>query len=234
MPRQATGFTLVEMAIVVLIVGSLVALIVQGQELIRSARVRSLTAQQSAVSTAVLGFQDRYRAMPGDYAQASANLTCTPTCINGNGNGLIEDVGATREYILVWTHLSSAGFLNASFSATSGTVAPSPGNTATNPYGAYLQVLYDANWGYSGNTAPRHTIKTGNQIPVEIVTEIDNKTDDGLPTSGRFQFSPYAGSAPAPDWGGADETCTNNDFPDPGTHWNATNGQSNCGAATML
>ena len=201
MPRQTSGFTLVEMAIVVLIVGSLVALIVQGQELIRSARVRSLTAQQSAVSTAVFGFQDRYRALPGDYAQASANLICTPTCINGNGNGLIEDVGATREYILVWTHLSSAGFLNASFSATSGTAAPSPGNTPTNPYGAYLQILYDANWGYSGNTAPRHTIKTGNQIPVEILTEIDNKTDDGLPTSGRFQFSPYAGSAPAPDWG---------------------------------
>ena len=73
MPRQTSGFTLVEMAIVVLIVGSLVALIVQGQELIRSARVRSLTAQQSAVSTAVFGFQDRYRALPGDYAQASAN-----------------------------------------------------------------------------------------------------------------------------------------------------------------
>ena len=66
MPRQTTGFTLVEMAIVVLIVGSLVALILQGQELIRSARVRSLTAQQSAISTAVFGFQDRYRALPGD------------------------------------------------------------------------------------------------------------------------------------------------------------------------
>lgn len=234
MTRSSAGFTLVEIAIVLLILGFLVALVVQGQELIHNARVRSLISQQSAVSTAVLGFQDRFRALPGDYAEASTNIPCTPTCPNGNGNSRIEDVGTPREFILVWTHLSAAGFLNAGFSATSGTVTPGPDDSPTNAFGAYVQVIFDSSWGYSGNTARRHNIKTGNQVPVEILAEVDAKIDDGLPASGRFQFSAYSGAGAAPDWGGAADTCTNNDFPSPGTHWNITNGQSNCGAASLL
>jgi hypothetical protein len=52
-----------------------------------------------------------------------------------------------------------------------------------------------------GTGALKHNLKTGAQIPVEIVSEVDRKIDDGNPNSGTFQFSSYAGSgatAPAP------------------------------------
>jgi prepilin-type N-terminal cleavage/methylation domain-containing protein len=60
------GFTLVEIAIVLVIIGLLLGGILKGQELITSARVRNLADQASAVQAAYYGFVDRYHAIPGD------------------------------------------------------------------------------------------------------------------------------------------------------------------------
>lgn len=235
---RGAGFTLVETAIVLVIIGLLLAAVLQGQELIRSARVRNLIAEGEAVSTAILGYQDRFGALPGDDRTATTNLSGASG--NGNGNGRIEDNAAgtdvvPHEEILAWNHLASAGFLNGSYSmATSSVAIAEAGNTPTNAFGGYLQAIYDANWGYSTNPVARHNIKTGNQIPVEILAEIDRKMDDGLPASGRFQFSPYVANGAALDWGGLDTSCTNNDFPDPNTVWNVANMPSNCGAALLF
>src|SRR5690349_7048184 len=85
------GFTLLEMAVVLVIVGLVMGGVLQGQTLIGTARVRNLIAQQAEVTAAFYGFQDRYRALPGDYASASTNIVCgTATCLDGDGNGLIE------------------------------------------------------------------------------------------------------------------------------------------------
>jgi prepilin-type N-terminal cleavage/methylation domain-containing protein len=233
MAARHCGFTLVEIAIVLVIVGLLIGAIMQGEQLIRSARVRSVISEQEAVGIAVLAFQDRYRALPGDYREASTAIGCA-ACADGNGNGRIETTGSIPEYILVWSHLAGAGFLNASFAAASGTTTPSADNTPTNAFGAHLQVIFDENWGYSANATRRHNVKTGNQIPVEILAEVDRKMDDGLPTFGRFQFSPYAAVAPAPAWGGAVDSCTTQDLASRDTLWNLASGQGNCGGATLL
>src|SRR5512141_757875 len=120
--RKQSGFTLIEIAIVLVIIGLLLGGVLKGQELITAARVRHLISQQDGIKAAFFGFQDRFRALPGDYASADTTLKCPAmaTCLKGNGNGIIEGSAAVvsgseqHEEILAWMHLASAGFLNGS------------------------------------------------------------------------------------------------------------------------
>ena len=106
MKSKQSGFTLVEIAIVLVIVGLLLGGVLKGQELITSGKAKSLFADKSAIQTAYNTYNDRFRAIPGDDGAAStrfSGLACgaagaTPstvaaTCKNGNGNGLINGVG---------------------------------------------------------------------------------------------------------------------------------------------
>src|ERR1700752_4664261 len=91
--KKNQGFTLIEIAIVLVIIGLLLGGILKGQELITSARVRNVISQQDGTKAAFFGFQDRFRALPGDYAQAATTIACTPACSNGNGNGQVTANG---------------------------------------------------------------------------------------------------------------------------------------------
>jgi prepilin-type N-terminal cleavage/methylation domain-containing protein len=231
MMRKQSGFTLIEIAIVLVIIGLLLGGVLKGQELITSARVRNLISQQDGIKAAYFGFLDRFRALPGDYSLASTNIANVAVGANGNGNGQILSVvggDAIDEYIAVWDHLSKAGFINGSYSYAA--LPETPASAPTSPYGRYLQVIYDNVYG-AGAGAVRHNIKTGNQIPSEILAEIDRKIDDGNPVSGVFQFSTYSGgtgaSAGTAPTGGAAGTCYN------GTAWTAPT-VTNCGGASLL
>ena len=60
MPRRQSGFTLVEIAIVLVVIGLLLGGILKGQELVNSARVRSLADLNASAQAAYFGFIDRY------------------------------------------------------------------------------------------------------------------------------------------------------------------------------
>jgi prepilin-type N-terminal cleavage/methylation domain-containing protein len=227
MKTCSRGFTLIEIAIVLVIIGLLLGGVLKGQELITSARVRNLVSIQDGVKGAFYGFQDRYRALPGDYASADANINCGATpCANGDSNGRIDapNAAGTHEELLVWNHLGAAGFLSGSYMFTAGDAAATDANSPKNPYSVFMQLVYDNNYG-TGTVTTKHNMKTGGQIPVEIMAEIDRKIDDGNPYSGAFQFSTYApagGTAPNA------ATCVN------GTAWNIIGGDTNCGAADLF
>jgi hypothetical protein len=224
------------------LVGLLIGGVLAGQQLIQSARVRNLISQQEGVKAAYFGFQDRYRALPGDYSQANINIPCGASpCFDGNGNGRIEapNTAGTHEEIVAWAHLSGAGFINGSYTmAASTTTLPTVGNTPANPFGAYVQLANDGLWGTSDHAfiatrLLKHSIKTGNQVPVKILAEIDRKIDDGKPYSGSFQFSTFNGAGAAPEIGGfSAQSCT--DVDDASGKWNLAGDQSNCGAASLL
>jgi prepilin-type N-terminal cleavage/methylation domain-containing protein len=233
--KRTQGFTLIEIAIVLVIIGLLLGGVLKGQELITGARVRNLISQQDGIKAAFFGFQDRYRALPGDYALASSNINCASTCPNGNGNGRIESIVGNQEDIFAWSHLTGAGFMNGSYSAGSGVTVGQigTGNTPSNPYSQYLQLVYDNCYGgyatcaaaAAANQAVKHNLKTGSQVPSDILAEVDRKIDDGKPTSGAFQFSPYvalSGTAPAL------ATCTNSG------EWQVKTPDTNCGAASLF
>ena len=236
--KHNQGFTLIEIAIVLVIIGLLLGGVLKGQELITSARVRNLISQQDGIKAAFFGFQDRFRALPGDYTAATANITGANG--NGNGNGQIESaatpVGGSKvqEDILAWDHLSHAGFINGSYTFATAPTDNPPSNPK-NPYSIYLQLVYDSAWGVAGNTIVKHNVKTGSQVPVEILAEVDRKIDDGLPYTGGFQFSPYAAGTGNPPAVGAtllSPNCVNTSTVPPS--WTTTSGSTNCAAASLL
>jgi len=237
MKRQQQGFTLIEIAIVLVIIGLLLGGILKGQELITSARVRNLISQQDGVKAAFFGFQDRFRAFPGDYTAATVNIVgvaATAACGNGNGNGNGRIETANAENVLAWEHLSKAGFITGTYTCAA---AEGPTTSPVNPYGINMQVVFDGIYGAGTTATPaalRHNIKSGSQVPVDIIAEMDRKIDDGAPNTGGFQFSRYQGlGATAPtDGAAAQPACTSATTP-AGT-WNATNGSTNCGGASLL
>jgi len=215
-PQRQSGFTLIEIAIVLVIIGLLLGGILKGQELITSARVRNIIAQLDGTKAAFFGFQDRYRALPGDFTAATTQITGATQ--DGNGDGQI--LGA--EAIAVWDHLSHAGFINGTYVFNA---AESAATTPNNPYGARLQLINDAVYADAAAPTARTNLKTGPQIPVNILAEIDRKIDDGNALRGTMRFSAYAAGGVAP----VAANCH-----DAAGEWLAGNGQTNCGAAILF
>ena len=216
--RREAGFTLIEIAIVLVIIGLLLGGVLKGQELITGARVRNFIQQQDGVKAAYFGFLDRYRALPGDYPNATATIAgvaVTAACNNGNGDGdgLIEAAG--NENTLAWEHLSRAGFINGTYTCAA---TPSAATSPTNPYGQFLVLIFDTGFAGAGTTS-RHNLQTGGQVPSDILGEIDRKVDDGNAIQGSFRGSgPNAANV---CWSAAGV-------------WTSANPSTNCAGATLF
>lgn len=225
-PRQ-TGFTLIELAIVLVVIGLLLGGVLKGQELIESARARNLISQIDSVRAAVYTFQDKYRALPGDYpgelAYANLGGIAGPE-VGGNGDGLVRDTPAARESLLVWVHLSHANLIAGHYQAANA-LPDVRGEWPRNPYGAMLQLQHDARFSASQGQA-RLNLKTGNQIPARVLAEIDRKIDDGRANSGQFRFSDFDGGGGAP----VDSRC----YDAQTGLWKAAQNEANCGAAALF
>jgi len=223
MKTREHGFTLIEIAIVLVIIGLLLGGVLKGQELITGARVRNLIGQQDGIKAAYFGFLDRYRALPGDYKNATTTIQGVSAGSDGNGDGVIGDAAPAtiKESIAAWEHLAKAGFINGSYTyAATQTDASNP----MNPFGSFIQLTHDGAYGGAGAPAQvRPNLKTGDRIPVEILAEVDRKVDDGLPNSGSFRSSTY---------GSPDATCLDA-TPTPNV-WKGTSGASSCSAATLF
>ncbi len=130
-----SGFSLVELSIVLVILGLLTGGILTGQNLIRAAELRSVTTEFAAFQAAVNTFRDKYFALPGDMTNAedfwgtmtncgaaSPSGTGTQTC-NGDGDGTIDDAAAasqTGENFTFWQHLANAGLIEGSYTGIAG------------------------------------------------------------------------------------------------------------------
>lgn len=115
------GFTLVELAIVLLIVGLLIAGILKGQELIENSRMTATISQSKSYEAAVNTFRDSYGALPGDLLGATTRVpgcTTAVACQAGDGNAQIGTVAPgvaltalTDERAQFWLHLALANLI---------------------------------------------------------------------------------------------------------------------------
>lgn len=223
MRKQQQGFTLIEIAIVLVIIGLLLGGVLKGQELIQNARVRNVIAQQDGIKAAFFGFQDRYRGIPGDYKKdlANQNIPGAGTVCGGDGNSLID---TEDESFCAWFHLAKSNFITGNYTglAGTGTSKADANNSPANPFGGLMQVIYDEKYADASATPNKiNNIKTGINIPSTILAEVDRKIDDGAPTTGSFRFSDVG--VPT---GAACVTTTKT--------WDITGAQTVCGGASLF
>jgi prepilin-type N-terminal cleavage/methylation domain-containing protein len=132
--RNTHGFTLVELAIVLVIIGLLTGVVVGSQVMIRNAELQSIVSDYNRYKEAVTTFKKQYNAIPGDMidavdfwgqSTACSGGSATGTC-NGDGDGLLEygsGAGASGEAYQFWRQLALAGRINGVYSGTSGAIS---------------------------------------------------------------------------------------------------------------
>ncbi len=117
---KQSGFTLIEIAIVLVIIGLLLGGVLKGQELINSAKVKSLAGEFKNIPIFLYGYQDKFRSLPGDDGSAATHLVggtvCTPAAAgvcavnNGSIDGAWNATAITAESYVFWQHVRLAGF----------------------------------------------------------------------------------------------------------------------------
>ncbi len=105
------GFSLIELAIVLIITGLLMGGVLKGKDLIESARLKRVMSQLNELRMATSAFLDKYDALPGDFNKASLQIKADLR--DGNGNGVVEGAGLATgsEALAFWSHLANAGFI---------------------------------------------------------------------------------------------------------------------------
>ncbi len=175
--KGSKGFTLIELAIVLIIIGILIGFILKGQELIRNAQIKRIHRTYLELVAVFYSYYDRYGKLPGDDDKVSQRWG-VDTLLNGDGDGKIETANlnsldfkctdaTNTEECKVWQHLRLGEFI-------AGVGRENPTHTFGGPiavgYITFQGLTY--HWiGFKG-------------IPTDIARDVDLKYDDGLYNSG--------------------------------------------------
>jgi prepilin-type N-terminal cleavage/methylation domain-containing protein len=175
--QKQSGFTLIEIAIVLVIVGLLIGGVLKGQELITQAKIKSVVGDFTGTQTALYGYQDRYKQLPGNDPGAATRWTGA-TAGSGSGSilGKYNDPSntaiGTSETPYFWQDLRLAGFI-----AGDSTSTAAPKNSFGGAVGVQMST------GVLGFPNPTVMICSGS-LPGKVAEAVDAQLDDGKPNSG--------------------------------------------------
>lgn len=177
--KDNSGFTLVEIAIVMVIIGLLIGGVLKGQEMIKNAKIKRVVKTSDEVRAAIFTYQDRFGYYPGDDPLATTHTGAAVT--NGNGNGQV----AAAEDEHVFENLATIGLISGSATAYAGGTFPS------HPFGGTYYLRYQTRNGKASNWI------TYTLMPVDAAIAMDTSLDDGVYTTGSIRASAaYTGTAP--------------------------------------
>jgi prepilin-type N-terminal cleavage/methylation domain-containing protein len=205
--NKQTGFTLIELAIVLVIIGLLLGGVLRGQELINSAKVKNMARDFQNVQVYIYGYQDKFKALPGDDAAVVSHVTGgTPATVGTLGNGVIEgswDAPANGdESCVFWQHVRLAG------------LAPGPtvvncaaGNTyqPRNADGGLIGVQSVAGFADVTGMTGAYVV-CSNAVLGKFAKQLDITLDDGVGDTGSLRVQVVGGAANAGVAAAADAT----------------------------
>ncbi len=192
MRSQQSGFTLVEIAIVLVIIGLLLGGILKGQELINSAKVKNLANDFRVIPTYIYAYQDKFKALPGDDSSVTTHITCAAPCQAGNGNGVINgnwnSLTATDESWQFWGHVRLANLAAGPTTWTAAAVSDPyvPKNAVGGEIG--ISSATTAQIQISGMTGTYQVCSAG--ILGKFAKQLDIQMDDGKTTTGSMRVVP--------------------------------------------
>jgi prepilin-type N-terminal cleavage/methylation domain-containing protein len=199
--RLQKGFTLVEIAIVLVIVGLLLGGVLKGQELIFNSKVKSTFNLSKELSAAVSGYQDRYKQLPGDDPNAVTRFPAySPAVVNGDGNGNIGWAGTCQvgqqggENCRALSHLRASGFISGA--GAEGVAAPFGGTASVASAGVFMP---------AAGASPVLGLSP-QSLTHKSASAMDTSFDDGLSTTGSIRcrsLAAYNLATPdtnVPDW----------------------------------
>ncbi len=204
--KRRSAFSLIELSIVLIIIGLLIAGVTGGASLIKSSELRSVITESRSWSVAVNSFYNQFDDLPGDYASTIGSQS------GGDGDGTIEyDSGdasdvTDHEGRNAWRHLAATNILDTSviYSGTSTATlasAADPAN-ALSTFGTYIpsSKIGSAGWDFDYNSTSTHNvvvltgsvaaIASGNTLVNAVSSEI-TATGAITPTDGLSLDSKY-------------------------------------------